>query len=320
MGNDNAFNKYQNSGLDRDEAVRQLEFRRKTDEERAKGGQIIVVNEEEFNLPMTMRVKPYMDQEEERVFIGALHNWKHGLITVECLALIAQNPGHYTSMGLLIPAVAVAPIRTYPEINITNDDPTAYHQSEVERNLKLDVALTSEIRKTLGYPPAPPSIDEVIASAVEMDAMKKMPEITINSGDPELQKLWFDNLTKRLPKSQYNGVSIIDICEELDFNRGTAVNLIANAGFEKEDTEVPDLEKALWYVERELARDYDEHSLGDLDRVVILVQQMNYHRGNAVWSIAGAGRVDTRNTARWDLKDAARSITAEIKRLKELAL
>ena len=59
-----------------------------------------------------------------------------------------------------------------------------------------------------------------------------------------------------------NGAEVIDITENLNFNRGNAVKYIARAGKKNPDTEIEDLKKARWYVERELVR------LGDAESAI----------------------------------------------------
>ena len=50
------------------------------------------------------------------------------------------------------------------------------------------------------------------------------------------------------------GSEVIDITENLNFNRGSAVKYLARAGVKDASTELEDLHKALWYVTREIAR------------------------------------------------------------------
>lgn len=52
----------------------------------------------------------------------------------------------------------------------------------------------------------------------------------------------------------YNGLEIIDLTEQMNFNRGNAVKYIARAGLKNKETEIQDLEKARWYIDREIAR------------------------------------------------------------------
>lgn len=58
--------------------------------------------------------------------------------------------------------------------------------------------------------------------------------------------------------SHYNSgkIEVIDAIEdwELNFSRGNAVKYIARAGKKSTETEIQDLEKALWYIQREIQR------------------------------------------------------------------
>ena len=52
----------------------------------------------------------------------------------------------------------------------------------------------------------------------------------------------------------YKGLEIIDLTEQMNFNRGNAIKYIARAGLKNPDHEIEDLEKAAWYINREIAR------------------------------------------------------------------
>lgn len=52
----------------------------------------------------------------------------------------------------------------------------------------------------------------------------------------------------------YKGVEIIDITEQMNFNLGNVVKYVTRAGLKSKDTEIEDLSKAKWYLEREIAR------------------------------------------------------------------
>lgn len=54
--------------------------------------------------------------------------------------------------------------------------------------------------------------------------------------------------------TQYKGVEVIDITEQMNFNRGNAVKYICRAGFKSPETELEDLKKAKWYLDREITR------------------------------------------------------------------
>ena len=51
-----------------------------------------------------------------------------------------------------------------------------------------------------------------------------------------------------------NGAEVIDIAENLNFNRGNAVKYLARAGRKDPLRTVEDLKKARWYIDRELKR------------------------------------------------------------------
>jgi hypothetical protein len=51
-----------------------------------------------------------------------------------------------------------------------------------------------------------------------------------------------------------NGAEVIDITENLNFNRGNAVKYLARAGAKDPARELEDLRKAAWYVKREIDR------------------------------------------------------------------
>lgn len=51
-----------------------------------------------------------------------------------------------------------------------------------------------------------------------------------------------------------NGAEIIDITENLNFNRGNVIKYVARAGNKHASDEMEDLLKAKWYLEREIRR------------------------------------------------------------------
>ena len=52
------------------------------------------------------------------------------------------------------------------------------------------------------------------------------------------------------------GIEVIDAIEawNLNFSRGNAVKYIARAGVKNPEKEIEDLEKAVWYINREIKR------------------------------------------------------------------
>lgn len=53
---------------------------------------------------------------------------------------------------------------------------------------------------------------------------------------------------------QLKGMEVIDVAEQFNFNRGNALKYICRAGHKSPDTEIQDLEKAVWYLQREIWR------------------------------------------------------------------
>ncbi|MEN8656247.1 DUF3310 domain-containing protein [Streptomyces sp. 21So2-11] len=51
-----------------------------------------------------------------------------------------------------------------------------------------------------------------------------------------------------------NGLEVIDLTEHLNFCRGNAVKYLARAGRKGHGTELEDLKKARWYIDREIQR------------------------------------------------------------------
>lgn len=51
-----------------------------------------------------------------------------------------------------------------------------------------------------------------------------------------------------------NGAEVIDITEHLNFCRGNAIKYVARAGNKNPDKELEDLEKARFYLDREIER------------------------------------------------------------------
>ena len=58
------------------------------------------------------------------------------------------------------------------------------------------------------------------------------------------------------PKYYKGKVEVIDAIEAwgLNFHRGNAIKYIARAGKKNKESEIEDLEKAVWYINREIQR------------------------------------------------------------------
>lgn len=63
-----------------------------------------------------------------------------------------------------------------------------------------------------------------------------------------------DNVNHPAHYTAYKDIEVIQLTEQMNFNRGNAVKYIARAGLKNKDAEVEDLRKAVWYLEREIAR------------------------------------------------------------------
>jgi hypothetical protein len=50
------------------------------------------------------------------------------------------------------------------------------------------------------------------------------------------------------------GIECISVTEHFNFNRGNAIKYIWRAGVKSASTEIEDLKKARWYLDREIAR------------------------------------------------------------------
>jgi len=53
---------------------------------------------------------------------------------------------------------------------------------------------------------------------------------------------------------QFDGIQVIDLTEQLSFNRGNVVKYVARAGRKDSERELEDLYKARFYLNREIAR------------------------------------------------------------------
>lgn len=76
-------------------------------------------------------------------------------------------------------------------------------------------------------------------------------------GDKELREMLTDkkdDVNHPSHYTSYKGIEVIQLTEQMNFNRGNAVKYIARAGLKNPDTEIQDLEKAVWYVNREIER------------------------------------------------------------------
>lgn len=53
---------------------------------------------------------------------------------------------------------------------------------------------------------------------------------------------------------KFDGVEVIQLTEQMNFNRGNAIKYLARAGAKDPAREIEDLRKSLWYTQREIDR------------------------------------------------------------------
>jgi hypothetical protein len=63
-----------------------------------------------------------------------------------------------------------------------------------------------------------------------------------------------DNINHPSHYTHYQGIEVIDLTEQMNFNRGNAVKYLCRAGHKEGASEIEDLKKAAWYVQREIQR------------------------------------------------------------------
>lgn len=66
--------------------------------------------------------------------------------------------------------------------------------------------------------------------------------------------------------THYKGLEVIQLTEQMNFNRGNAVKYIARAGVKDQSKEIEDLEKAKWYIQREIDRVSEDSEEGESPR------------------------------------------------------
>lgn len=84
--------------------------------------------------------------------------------------------------------------------------------------------------------------------------------------------------------SHYNNgkIEVIDFIEDknLNFHRGNAIKYISRAGLKNKDTEIEDLEKAIWYLQREITRIKGEQKVH-----LATCDYADEHKGEPKWQI-----------------------------------
>lgn len=126
--------------------------------------------------------------------------------------------------------------------------------------------------------PSPGAID------ISMPGTEEVLHLYTEGGSPTETAQTHDPVNHPSHYTAYKGLEIIDLTEQMNFNRGNAVKYIARAGLKGAgDKEIEDLEKANWYISREIQRlreasssrvvDRTFHSEDTLARVYTVIQQ-----------------------------------------------
>jgi len=84
-----------------------------------------------------------------------------------------------------------------------------------------------------------------VLEAIKEDMRKKAIPMTTGTHDPVNHPSHY---------TQYKGIEIIELTEQMNFNLGNAVKYACRAGYKSKETEIQDLEKAIWYLRREIER------------------------------------------------------------------
>lgn len=68
------------------------------------------------------------------------------------------------------------------------------------------------------------------------------------------EKIKPDNINPNHYKSHPSGIECIQITEHMNFNLGSAFKYLWRSGLKSTVSETEDLEKAVWYIKREIER------------------------------------------------------------------
>ena len=91
------------------------------------------------------------------------------------------------------------------------------------------------------------------STGIDMNTKNKTP-MKHDLSIAKVAKIKEDNVNHPSHYTAYKGVKVIQLTEQMNFNRGNAVKYICRAGLKNKDKEVEDLQKAIWYLNREIER------------------------------------------------------------------
>lgn len=98
------------------------------------------------------------------------------------------------------------------------------------------------------------STDEETPNPIAVDFSNRDVPLCFSDHELELVEVKSDPVNHPSHYKLAHGVEVIDLTELLTFNRGNAVKYLCRAGKKDPATELQDLNKALWYVQREISR------------------------------------------------------------------
>lgn len=113
------------------------------------------------------------------------------------------------------------------------------------------------------HPGAGPEVfdrNEILASASVEEIMQGV-ETHAESFERRLDALQEDDpVNYPSHYTSYKGIEVIQLTEQMNFNRGNAVKYVARAGLKGGPlSELEDLQKAAWYLAREIERVKEQH-------------------------------------------------------------
>ena len=82
-----------------------------------------------------------------------------------------------------------------------------------------------------------------------------------------------DEVNHPVHYTAYVGIEVIQLTEQMNFNRGNAVKYIARAGLKSYDTEIQDLDKAAWYIQREIERVLNKRARDSSEEALAVLRQ-----------------------------------------------
>lgn len=271
----------------------------------------------------------------EQIIVQASRLKTNGFITQDDYWTIVSR--HFKTLGSFVDSPRIYSMKKEPRMSLVNDHYAGVVIETAENAGRNTVTVNGEVctfdprlqinvvdkEDRLKFHEA---FKMYIACEIGTEQLRRVaadPKHYDSYGDaiPAVPKIKNDDINHPSHYNQYKGIEVIDVTEQLNFNRGNAVKYIARAGHKSPDTEIQDLEKALWYINREISgwtKDgFKVPAWGSIE-IMKLVGQMNFFKGAAVLHISRAGRPNYRATEMDDLELGGYYIRHELSRLKDL--